>query len=360
MQRLFHVAAGAAEAVEVDPSRLDEVRGDGWVWLEVTRFTEREVEDVGRSFGLDRFALEEVVRFTRHPKVEAYGDHTFVIGHALAGDGDRLATIEHDAFIGTDYLVTFAREEIPGFAWAREHVLTPGAIGDAGPDRVFSRIADIGALRFQPVLDELDERIVTLEDRAIDGHPEVPVEVQALRRDVLVLRAAAAPQRDAFRVLERDELPAIGERARLRLGSVYDYYRRLTEEIDSARSLLGGVLDTYRSAVAESANEVMKVLTVFAAIVLPLSLMAGIYGMNFAHMPELAWEWAYFALLGLMAATGLGLWIYFARRGFIGGPKLRSIPRGVARGIGGIANLTVMPTLRIFGIGRRGNSDEEE
>lgn len=360
MQRLFHIPGGASEALEIDPAAIHGARGDGWVWLDVVGASERDIVEIGRQFGFDRYAIEEVARETRYAKVEPYGDHTFVVGHSISMDSDAISVIEYDAFIGDDYLVTFATDDLSALVWGREHVATPDAVGDAGPDRIFARIAEAGAVRFQPLLEALDQRIIELEDRALDADPEIPIEVQALRRDVLVLRSAAAPQRDAFRLLDRDDLPAIGERSRLRFGSVFDLYTRITEEIDSARTLLGGVLDTYRGAVAEKANEVMKVLTVFAAIVLPLSLMAGIYGMNFTHMPELAWRWGYLILLGLMALTGLGLWIYFSRRGFIGGPRLRAIPRGVGRGIAGIASLTVVPTLRLIGLGRRDDEPEEE
>jgi magnesium transporter len=356
MQRLFHIATAANEAIEVDVAELESRRGDGWFWLDVVGAAEGEIVEIGRRFGFDRYAIEEVVRETRYAKVEPYGDHTFVVAHAISMDA--LAVVEYDAFIGSDFLVTFASEDLAAFVWGREHVVSHGAVGDAGPDRIFARIAEAGAVRFQPLLEALDGRIIELEDRALDADPAVPIEVQALRRDVLVLRAAAAPQRDAFRMLDRDDLPAIEDRSRLRFGSVFDLYTRITEEIDAARMLLGGVLDTYRGAVAEKANEVMKVLTVFAAIVLPLSLMAGIYGMNFAHMPELAWRWGYLGLIGIMAVTGLGLWTYFSRRGFIGGPKLGSIPRGVGRGLSGIANLTVVPTLRLVGIGRRDDAEE--
>ena len=195
MHRLFHVGTGAAEAVEIDPSDLEGVRGDGWVWVDVHDPTDAEVVALARRFGFDRFAVEEVLRDTKYAKVEAYGDHTFVVGHAISGVGDRLHVTEYDAFIGGKFLVTILREDLPGFEWAREHIVTPGAVHEAGPDRFFSRIAEAGAVRFQPVLEALNERIIDLEDLAIDGHPEVPVEVQALRRDVIALRAAAAPQR---------------------------------------------------------------------------------------------------------------------------------------------------------------------
>jgi magnesium transporter len=348
VQRLFHVPTGADHAVEIDPTRLEAVRDDGWVWLDVAGYTTAELLAIGTRFGLDRYALEETLRESPYPTVEAYDEYTFVIGHGIAADAERVRLVETEAFIGVDFLVTLRREDLPGFDWGHDHATTPGALAAATPDRLFSRLAEAGVSRFRPLISALDDRILELEDQAIDGHPSVPLEIQALRRDLTTLRKATHPQREVYRVLGTGDSTAIGRRASLRLGAVHEQFERLTEEIDLARGLLGGVLDTHRSTVAERANEVMKVLTVFAAIVLPLSLMAGIYGMNFANIPELQWEWGYFGLLGLMATVGLGLWIYFARRGFIGGPKLSAIPRGVGRGLAGLVGLTVKPTLRLL------------
>jgi magnesium transporter len=350
VQQLFHVAAESDCGVQVDPARLDEIRGDGWLWLDIVGYTTEELIAIGTKFDLDRFALEEVERVTKYPTLEGYSSNTFLIAHSIASDADRLRLVEYAAFVGSDFLVTFTGEDIPGLAWGREHILTERALAEAGPDRLLARIAHAGAMRFEPVILAVDERVAELEELAIIGHPSIPAEVQGLRRDLATLRQAVSPQRTVYHSLERDGLPEIGERAALRFGTVSDHFLRLTEEVESARSLLSGVLETYRSTVAEKANEVMKVLTVFSAIVLPMSLLAGIYGMNFENMPELGWKWAYFSLLALMATLGLGLWAYFARRGFVGGPRLSTIPRGLGRGIAGIANLTVVPTLRILGI----------
>ena len=125
----------------------------------------------------------------------------------------------------------------------------------------------------------------------------------------------------------------LGDRARRRFRGIYDHHYRLVESLDASRGLLASILDTYRSAVAERMNEVMKVLTVYTAILLPLSLMAGLYGMNFANIPELQWRWGYFALLGIMGALAIGQWIYFSRRGFIGGPSLRKMTGVVGKGL---------------------------
>jgi magnesium transporter len=142
--------------------------------------------------------------------------------------------------------------------------------------------------------------------------------------------------------LTREEsTPLIDRRARLRFAHVYDQLYRMVESLDGARLLLAAVLETYRSAVAEATNRVMKVLTVFSAIVLPLTLIAGIYGMNFENMPELRWPAGYFLTLSVMAGTGVGLWIWFARKGYVGGPRLQDLPKAVGLGLLQVAALPV-------------------
>ena len=349
MQRLFHVPQGATEAVEVDSGRLSAVRGgDGWIWLDVTGFDAAEVHELGREFGFDPLAIDDVLAWSKHPKVEDHAGYTFVVGHGLSTIAeDRLRTVEYDVFVGTDFLVTMHKEDLPGFEWGREHATTEGTLAESAPDLLWARIAEAGSARFFPLADGLDERIDGLEDEAIAAVPSVPGDIQALRRDVQTLRQVVVAQRDAYAILARGDLPGISDRGARRLGHVYDDFNRLADLLDGARSLLGGILETYRSTVAERANEVMKVLTVFAAIVLPLSLVAGIYGMNFANMPELRTEIGYFVVLGFMAVVAIGLWVYFARRGFIGGPKLHKVPRVVGRGLVDLVKLTAKPAVML-------------
>lgn len=349
MQSLFHVPEGATEAVSVDPERLAEIRAqDGWIWLDVTGFTVAEANAIGHEFGFDPLAIEDLLAWSKHPKVDDHVGYTFIVGHALSTLAqDRLRTVEYDVFIGEDFLVTFHQEDLPGFEWGREHAVTGGVLVESTPDLLWARVAEAGAARFQPLAEGLEERIDSLEDEAIAAHPGVPGEIQALRRDVQTLRQAIAAQRDAYAILARGDLPGISERGARRLGHVYDDFNRLADLLDGARGLLGGILDTYRSTVAERANEVMKVLTVFAAIILPLSLVAGIYGMNFANMPELRTRYGYFIVLGFMAVVAIGLWLYFARRGFIGGPKLHRVPRVVGRGLVDLVKLTSKPAVML-------------
>ena len=355
MQYLFHVPPGATEAVAVDPGRLAEIRAmGGWVWLDVAAFGNEEVRAVGGAFGFDPLAVDDVLAWSKFPKVEDHAGYTFVVGHGLSTmSADRLRTVEYDVFVSDTYLVTFHQEDLPGFVWGREHATAAGVLTDASPDLLWAKIAEAGAARYQPLAEGLEQRIDDLEDRAIAAQPSVPAEVLALRRDVQTLRQVVGAQREAYRALASRDLPGVSSRGARRLGHVFDDFNRLADILDGARSLLGSVLETYRGTVAERANEVMKVLTVFAAIILPLSLVAGIYGMNFTNMPELRTRWGYFAVVAIMGMVAVGLWVYFARRGFIGGPKLHKVPKAVGRGLVDLVKLTTKPAVMLIHLGSR-------
>ncbi len=351
MQYLFHVSAGADRAEPAEAGSLEAVRASGgWLWLDVVEFSVEEAFSVARAFGFDPIAMEDVTDLTEFPKVDDYRDHAFVVAHGVAPDPARLRTSEYNAFMGPGLLVTFHREELPEFEWVRDRVLEPGWLGESGPDGLFARLAEVGARRFQPLVEGLEARVLDVEARAVAGDHTVIGEVQALRRDALMLRKIVGPLRDTFMRLGSEMLAGVGERARLRCQSVRDHYFRIAESLDTAQAVLGAVLETYRSTVAERTNEVMKVLTVFTAILLPLSLVAGIYGMNFAHMPELGWRLGYLWALLVMLVVAFALWLYFARRGFVGGPRLGRAPRVVGKGLADLVRLTVKPVTGVAGL----------
>jgi len=359
MQRLFHVAEGSDRAVAADPADLASLRAEGgWIWLDVVGVDPSEVQAIADEFGFDRLAVEDVLDASKYPKVDDYPDHTLAVLLGIAEDEEKLRIVEYDAFVGPRYLVTVLHEDLPGIGWMREHLVEPGRLAGLGPDRFGALVVEAEAGRFRTLVDSLEGQIEGLEDRALAADATVIGEIHALRRDAVVLRRVLGPLEDAVHRLGSETLPGVGSRAGMRFASIEDGLERIVESVDAARGLLAAVLETYRAAAAEKANEVMKVLTVFAAIVLPLSLMAGIYGMNFQHMPELGWRWSYFALLGTMAVVGIGLWLYFARRGFIGGPRLGSVPRTIGRGLSGVVRLTTKP---VAGLARvvRGRADDD-
>lgn len=301
-----------------------------WEWIDVLLDDTDEVRNLAQRFGWSELSVEDAISDTHYPRVDLLGDHAFVVLHGFDEEDGRVVTSEIDAFLGAGYLVTIHRSPSPSIEWLADVCTSDPAYTQDGPDVLLATVAETIGRRYMPLLDAIDDRIATLETAAIAGESAVPGEVQALRRDIIVLRRTTGPQREVLLTLSRPTSSLVGHTAQLRFDSVYDHFYRLVEDLDSARSLLASVLDTYRSSIAERANEIMKVLTVYAAIILPLSLLAGIYGMNFLNMPELSWKWGYFGLLGLMALLAIGQWVYFARRGFIGPPPTRTLGKGLA------------------------------
>lgn len=360
MQRLFRKNAGEEGLAEFDPGQLAVALEEGeWLWLDLTNPSDAEMAAVGRRFGLDSLNIIDVMDVTLLPKVDDRTDYVLVVLHAAAtGDDQRLSTEEMDFFIGDRFLVTAHRQPMDSIELVAQHVQGSNRLSAAGPAGLAAAIAEISSRRYFPLLDALDERIEELEDHAIAADPHTLSESQALRRDVILLRRILGPQRDVLRQLSQSMSPVLESSVRA-FGNVYDHYFRLVEALDAGRGLLAGVLDTYRGAVAERTNEVMKVLTVFSAILLPLALIAGLWGMNFSDLPGSGLEWGFVGLLGIMAAIAIGLWVYFAWRGFVGGPKLRDLPKSVGLGLVhiGLAPLRMASVVRGAGLRDRSGTN---
>lgn len=257
---------------------------------------------------------------------------------------DVLRTTEVDVIVGADWVITVHSEPVQGIEDLAARVHRSDFTLD-GPFHLACRLFELVGECYLPILDDLDAQVLDLEDGAVEGNPAVLADIHALRRDIALLRRSLAPQRRMLELLARHHGDSTDPAGR-DLADAVDHHVHMVEALDSAHQMVATLVDTYRSATAERLNEVMKVLTVFSAIFLPLTLVAGIYGMNFRHMPELDDRWAYPASLGIMALIAVGLWLYFVRRGFIGGPKLRKAlkpARAVGRVGRGLASAAVQP-----------------
>ena len=165
------------------------------------------------------------------------------------------------------------------------------------------------------ILEQSGERIETLEDElVVDPRAETLKEIHRLKREMIFLRKAVWPLREVISRLERSESPLIKEPTVLYFKDVYDHIIQIIDNIETFRDILSGMLDIYLSSVSNRLNEVMKVLTVIATIFMPLTFIAGLYGMNFKFMPELEWRWGYFLILGIMVAVGMFMVLYFKRK----------------------------------------------
>lgn len=304
---------------------LDRLPDARWLWIDVVGDDPREITEVGTALGFDPLSIEDVMT-DMLPKLDLYDDYRYLVVHGLTFTDHRIDTVEFDLFIADDMLVTFRPGEVHGVMAVRER-LNSHLFGPAlTPAALAARIIDGGSRRFPNLIAALEQRIEDLEDLAMQADNSVIGQAQALRRDVIVLRRVFGPQRDVLAALSRDETLDIASRRAF--ADVFDHHFRFVESLDSARALIGSVQETHWGAIAARTNEVMKVLTVFSAIMLPLTLLAGIWGMNVA-LPLDESPAAFRYVVGGMAIIAVGLWLYFVRRGFVGGISLTRIPKAV-------------------------------
>ncbi len=318
--------------------RLDDISSEAWVWIDVDAPSTDLAVELGEQFELPSVVVEDVLDTEVYPKWEDHGSTILTVFHLPVAGDRRIDTAPLACVIGARFLLTFHATEHPALEWLIATATHEASLAEGGPDRMLARIAELCAREFHPLIAGFETAFDSLEDRALDAEAQVLAEAQALRRDAGVLRSVLGTEREVVRGLSDHESPLLTRDSRSRLRDAYDRHHRHVEELDAARMMLSTVVDTYRGVVAERTNDVMKVLTVFAAILMPLTLIAGIYGMNFEHMPELGRRWAYPGVLGFMAVVGVSLWISFARRGYIGHPRMVHIPEGVGHGLQHLAS----------------------
>ena len=322
-------AYGPEEFIEQDVEDLESLRSlmGKWpvVWVNVDGLGDAEtIRKLGEVFDLHRLVLEDVVNVPQRPKVEQYGDSLFLVTR-MTILGDRLEAEQVSAYLGKGVVLTFQERQGDCLDSVRNRIRkATGRIRTQGPDYLAYAILDAVIDNYFPILEEFGERIEALEAVVIDRpSPAVISQIHSAKRDLLTLRRAIWPQREALNWLLRETSPAITEDTRLYFRDCYDHVSQIIDMIETFRELASGLVDAYQSSVSNKMNEVMKVLTIIATIFIPLSFVAGLYGMNFdsekspLNMPELSWYWGYPLALGLMGAMAIGLLVFFWRRGWL-------------------------------------------
>jgi len=321
--------------------------GPGWMWLEVAGASLTEAGEIAARLGFSVDSSEDMASLPRLPSLEDHESYLLISLRGLVIDDNGIGTGDVVVFLRSDCLLTFHQAELGSIEWVMENLERIVARAEAGPDLLLAEIAAATLDRYLPLLDELDDRIERLEQRALLADITVMGEVQALRRDVIKLRRVAGTQGDVVRRLGEWPTDPVGPTCRRVLSGASDRYFRLVESLDTSLDMLSYIFETYRGAVAEHTNDVMRVLTVFAAILLPLSLVAGLYGMNFDWIPGSSVRWGFVFVVTVMLLVAFGMWLYFVRRGFIGGPRARDLPKAVGLGLAHAAATPVKATRRL-------------
>jgi magnesium transporter len=267
----------------------------------------------------------EDCRENRHyPKIEEFDDYLYFIVHGVRADisPERFNTIELDGFLGPNYVITYHHDKFRSIDNVKQLLRTTPNVCHRGTPYLLHQILDQVVDYYSPVLDDFDDRIDRLEDDIFtlkQPNNEILSQIMDLKRSVLRLRRISVKQMDILHRMSRGEFALIPDEMRPFYRDVYDHLVRVVDLAENYRDLISGSLEAYLSVVSNRLNEIMKVLTIFSAIMLPLTFIAGVYGMNFDHMPELHSKYGYYAVWAIMLVVAVGMLLFFKRRGWIGG-----------------------------------------
>lgn len=296
-------------------------QGNHVAWLNVDGVHQPEViEAVGEAFNLHPLVMEDILNVDQRPKVEDYDGYLYLVLRILRYDAAsrEIQSEQLSLVLGDHFVLSLHEVKSDIFDAVRSRLLDGRQIRSMPADYLAYALLDSVVDHYFLALEELSDQIESLEDELIEKpQPSNLRQIHHYKREMLMLRKAVWPLREVLGRLSRDENPLIRAETRVFLRDVYDHTIHVMDTIDTLRELLVGMLDLYLSSINNRMNEVMKVLTIIATVFMPLTFIAGVYGMNFKVMPELEWRWGYPVVMVLMLVVAAALLLLFRRRRWI-------------------------------------------
>jgi magnesium transporter len=327
---VFHPSTGVTEL------RRALTAPHSMIWLDVTAPTDKDAAFLRDEFKFHPLAIEDAVRAHERPKVDAYGPldangnqgatsegqpgYYFVVFYAASYDAasDCIGIRAVNLFIGLNYLVTVHADEIPEIGEVMALWSAAGSPLNHQVGALVHALLDALVDNYFPLMDQVADRVEDLEDTIFAHFSNESIQtIFSLKKDLLNLRRVVAPERDVLNVLLRRQLSIFKPDEIAYLQDVYDHIVRVTDNVDTYRDLLSSALDSYLSLQSNNLNQVMKLLTMASIVLMTNALIAGIYGMNFHNIPELAWPFGYFWALSLMGLCTVVLVLYFRRKNWL-------------------------------------------
>jgi magnesium transporter len=290
-------------------------------WVNIDGLHQVEIlEKLGECYGFHPLVLEDILNTDQRPKIEDYGEYLYIVLKMLdqSNKSNEILTEQISLILGPSFVISFQESEGDVFDPIRERIRSgKGGIRKMGADYLAYALLDSIVDNYFIVMEKLGEKIEFLEEELVKRPiPETLQTIHHLKREMIFFRKAVWPLREVIGGLERGELPLVKETTRKYLRDVYDHTIQVIDIIETFRDMVSGMLDIYLSSVSNRLNAVMKVLTIIATIFMPLTFIAGIYGMNFKYMPELEWRWGYPAVWFAVVLIGVSMLIYFKRKGW--------------------------------------------
>ncbi|HEX5657758.1 MAG TPA: magnesium/cobalt transporter CorA [Polyangiales bacterium] len=291
MFRVVEAKSGQPLRVEDNPTQLGPPPEGGFTWLDLSDTKEADLALLGKHFGFHPLALEDCAQEDQRPKVEEYGDYTFLVSqgfHCPDGKLDELRWYELHVFLSRNYIVTVHDGSIPGLEAVWKRVTGDEALLRKGVDFIYYLLQDRIVDDNFPILDFISDALEVLEDEVLTqkhSDQQTLTTIFGLKTKLVLMRKILSPQRDIMALLARGVDERISERASIYFRDVYDHLARIVESIEANRDLLGNALEAHMSAQSQRTNEIMKALTLMSAIFMPLTFITGFFGQNFEHLP---------------------------------------------------------------------------
>jgi magnesium transporter len=288
-------------------------------WINVDSLHQVEIlEKLGECYGLHPLVLEDILNTDQRPKMEDYGEYIYIVLKDLDYP-DKINQIESEQIsliLGPNFVFSFQEREGDTFNPIRERIRNnKGRIRKLGADYLAYNLLDSTVDNYFIILEKLGEKIELLEEKLVT-HPtsEMLQGIHHLKREMILLRKVVWPLREVISGLIRAESSLVQESTKVYLRDIYDHTIQTIDTIETYRDMVSSMLDIYLSSVSNRLNSVMKVLTIIATIFMPLTFIAGIYGMNFKYMPELEWRWGYPVIWFVFVLIGISMLIYFKKK----------------------------------------------
>jgi magnesium transporter len=316
----YNPAEGLSHDDRIVPELLTLGPGE-LLWVDLEDPTAEEAEVLKDYFQFHPLAVEDTLVEIQYPKLDIYPDYVFLVLHGInyMRDTEQFTTAEIDVFLGRHFLITHHDHRMRSVRDTRQRILQEPQLMTLGLDVIIQGMLDKVVDHYFPELEKLEDRIEEVEEEIFSPRiaRETLNKILGLKRDLMHLKRIVFPQREVFNRLSRDEIHVIRPSTRVYFRDTYDSLFRIHDIADNYRDLLTGFLDIYMSSISNSLNETMKLLTVISTICIPMTVVAGIYGMNFRFMPELDWKYGYYFSLGLMLAIGIAMFLFFRRKHWI-------------------------------------------
>ena len=299
-----------------DVAIVDLLNGDfHWYWADFNLPTDEEIELLREPLHFHPLAIEDCIHNLQRPKLDYYEDHTFFVTQAL--NQEKIIREEIDFFLSKNYIISFHHQFSPEIedVWKRLSLST--SIEKWDPSHVLYLILDKMVDNYFPLVYQIEDRLNEIDENSKGRSMEELLEdLFDTRHHLLSLRHTITPMRDLiYRVLNSQRMSSIQGRWEY-YSDIHDHLLKLSEMIEANRELTTDIRDSYISLNSHQTNHVMKVLTVITTIFMPLTFIAGLYGMNFHFMPELTWKYGYFATLGMMIIVAIGMSVWFKKKGW--------------------------------------------